>query len=223
MRSIPSQLTLDLAHRPALGAEDFFLSNNNALSVALIDSWPRWPQYGCVLTGPEASGKTHLVNVWRLRSGAELIAAGDLDLARLGTLDVARPLAIEDIDRGGGDEETLFHLLNRVREAGGQVLLTTRVEPGLLPIGLRDLRSRLLALPTVAIEPPDDDLLRAVLVKQFADRQIGVDPALVDYLLKRMERSMKALASIVDALDRGTLGTGRRITRPLARQILDEG
>jgi chromosomal replication initiation ATPase DnaA len=215
------QLTLALAHRPALGAEDFFLSRSNELAVALIDSWPDWPQHGQLLLGPAASGKTHLVNVWRLRSGAAMIPAQALAADHLQQLDAQRPLAVEDIDRGI-DEELLFHLLNRMREGGGHLLLTARTGPAGMAIALKDLRSRLLALPQVGIEAPDDDLLRAVIIKQFADRQIEVDPPLIDYLMKRIERSLETVVRVVETLDRATLGTGRRITRQLARDVLGQ-
>lgn len=214
------QLTLDLAHRPALGVEDFFLSNSNQMAVALIDSWPDWRQYAQLLVGPAASGKSHLVNVWRLRSGAEMIPANALASSHLQQLAARQPLAVEDIDRAGVDEEALFHLLNRIREGGGQLLLTARTSPAAMAIGLRDLRSRLVALPQVGIDAPDDDLLRAVMIKQFADRQIEVDPPLVDYLMKRIERSLETVVSLVERLDRATLGTGRRITRQLARDVI---
>lgn len=214
------QLTLDLAHRPALEAEDFFLSGSNALAVGLIDSWPNWPQYGQLLVGPAACGKSHLVNVWRLRSGAGVIPATALDASYLQGFDADVPIAVEDIDRQGIDEEILFHLLNRIRDANGRLLLTARSAPGGFSIHLKDLRSRLSALPLVDIDAPDDDLLRAVMVKQFGDRLMEVDPPLIDYLLKRIERSMQAVREVVEQLDRATLGTGRRITRQLAGQIL---
>ncbi len=218
----PTQLPLDLAHRPAFGAEDFFLSSSNDLAVKLIDDWPAWGQYGQLLIGPAASGKSHLVNVWRLRSNARVFRARDLDADVLPDLAREEAICIEDIDRGPVSEEALFHLLNRVKEQGGHVLLTARASVNELDIELRDLRSRLLALPGICINSPDDQLLKAVMIKQFADRQIEVDPSLVEYLFKRMERSMKAVAEMVEKLDRGALGAGRAITRPLAREILME-
>lgn len=216
----PRQLPLDLAHRPAFGAEDFFLSESNDMAVRLIDDWPHWAQYGQLLIGPAASGKTHLVNVWRLRCDAHIVAATDLNENSLKKISADKAICIEDLDRRPFDEEALFHLLNLVNERGGHVLLSSRVGISLLDLKLRDLRSRLLALPSVSIDTPDEHLLKAVMIKQFSDRQITVEPALVEYLFKRMERSMQAVAEMVDVLDRGSLGAGRAITRPLARQIL---
>jgi len=214
------QLAFDLSHRPAFGAEDFYLSKSNELAVRLMDDWPNWGQYGQILAGPAASGKTHLINVWRLQAKATILLAKDLQRSTLQHIETNKVICIEDVDHGLLNGENLFHLLNRVKEQGGHVLLSTRVEVSQLPITLTDLRSRLLALPCVSINAPDDALLRAVMIKQFADRQIKVDPQLVEYLFKRMERSMQAVSELVGLLDRGALRKGRALTRPLAREIL---
>ena len=216
----PRQLALDLAHRPAFGAEDFFLSQSNEFAVKLIDDWPNWAQYAQLLIGPQASGKTHLVNVWLLRAHAHVIEAKDLHRTDLQTIALDQSVCIENLHHGLASEEVLFHLLNKINESGGQLLLTSRVGIGELSLQLNDLRSRLLALPSISIETPDENLLKAVMIKQFADRQIEIEPQLVEYLFKRMERSMQAVTHIVDDLDRSSLRTGRAITKVLAREIL---
>ena len=218
--SASRQLPLNLAHRPAFGAEDFFVSQSNEMAVRLIDEWPNWPEYGQLLIGPMACGKSHLVNVWRLRSNATCIDASELMRDRLEHLHFQHPVYVENIDGRLASEEALFHLINLTQEQGGQILLTSRLTMTELDIQLRDLRSRLLALPVVVIDPPDDDLLKAVMVKQFADRHLEVEPQLVEYLFKRIERSMRAVSEMVDALDRHSLGARRRISKSLAREII---
>ena len=214
------QLALDLAHRPAFGVEDFFLSQSNELAVKLIDDWPNWAQYAQLLIGPQASGKTHLVNVWLLHSQAHVIEAADLHKTDLQQIPLDKAICIENLHCGLASEDALFHLLNKVNESGGQLLLTSRVGIGELAFQLKDLRSRLQALPSISINTPDENLLKAVMIKQFSDRQIEIEPQLVEYLFKRMERSLQAVTKIVDELDRGSLGTGRAITKVLAREIL---
>ncbi len=216
----PRQLPLDLACRPAFGEEDFFLSKSNETAVKMIDEWPDWGQYGRVLVGPPASGKSHLANVWKLRSNALIVRAAQLDLQYLEKIPPDRNVCIEDLHQGLAGEEALFHLLNRARERRGAVLLTSRIVISKLNIALKDLRSRLLALPAISIEAPDDQLLMAVMVKQFADRQMEVEPRLISYLFKRSERSMQAVTQMVEDLDRMSLGEQRRITTRLAREYL---
>ncbi len=216
----PSQLVLDLPHRQALGAEDFYVSQSNVTAVELIDAWPDWPHSAAIVVGPHGSGKSHLANVWRLRSGAQVLKSADVIEANIPAPDAGNAVVVEDIDRGLGDERALFHILNLAREARFSVLVTARRRPGELQIGLPDLRSRLRALPVVAIAMPDQSLLKAVLVKLFGDRQLAVEPHVVNYLVARMERSMEAANRLVGAVDGLALARKRSITRTLAAEAL---
>jgi chromosomal replication initiation ATPase DnaA len=223
-----SQLTLELPHIPALGGEDFLISASNETAAKLISSWPDWTNPICIITGPEGSGKTHLVNVWRARSGAEAFLATEIGMAVSAALAGPAPIAIEDIDAGGFDEHAAFHLLNLARERRFDILITARTAPGTWDISLPDLRSRLRSAALVSIAEPDDSLLRAVLVKLFADRQVAVSPEVIDYIMLRIERSMAAAALIVDKLDKAALAERKAVTRPLAAKVLgpsrsDEG
>ncbi len=220
MTAAPRQLVLDLSHRQALGAEDFLVSGSNEAAIELIDRWPDWPHPACVVVGPKGAGKSHLANVWRLRSSAGIAAAAALTDASVAHLHDGGALAVEDLDRGIADEQALFHLLNRARESRLSVLLTSRQAPGDLEVRIPDLRSRLRALPVVALEAPDEALLKAVLVKLFCDRQLTVEPAVIEYLSLRMERSMAAASRVVAAIDRLALAKHRKVTRPLAAEAL---
>jgi chromosomal replication initiation ATPase DnaA len=215
------QLTLDQAHSPALAAEDFLVSRSNQAACDIIDRWPDWPSRSVLVVAPTGAGKTHLANVWRLRSGAVGLAASRLSEADVSR--VAGALLVEDLHAGIGNERVLFHLLNLVREHKLSMLLTSRLAPGELEVSLPDLRSRLRALPVVAIEPPDEALLKGVLVKHFADRQLMVEPHVISYIALHMDRSMEAAASIVAEIDRRSLASHRKVTRALAAEILAPG
>lgn len=216
----PQQLAFELPHRAAMGLEDFLVSESNATAVALIDRWPEWPVGAAVLVGPKGSGKTHLANVWTLRSGAATFDAANISRDVVPAIAANAAIVVEDVQRLG-DEAALFHLLNLVREERLQVLLTTDTPPGDLQIGLPDLHSRLKALPLASIAMPDDAVLRAVLVKLFADRQVNVEPHIIDYVLVRMERSMWAAERFVAEADRQALMLQRRVTRAIAASALD--
>lgn len=220
MTSTPRQLVLDLPLRSALGMEDFFVSQSNRAAVELIDRWPDWPHWAALVIGPQGAGKSHLGHVWQTASGATAVAAAQLCEGAIDVLERDRALLVEDIDRGIADDRILFHLLNLAREHGHTILMTSRLAPGELTIALPDLRSRLRAVPLITISPPDETLLKAVLVKLFTDRQLSVEPHVVNFIALHLERSLAAVNAIVERLDREALATRRRVTRALAAEVM---
>jgi chromosomal replication initiation ATPase DnaA len=215
------QMLLDLGHRAALGREDFLVAPSNGDAVAWIDLWPNWPAPALVIYGPEACGKTHLAEVWRARSGARRLTPPDIAGREAPTITGgALTLVIEHADRCT-DERALLHLFNYVAGQGGTLLLTATTPPAQWRTVLADLRSRLTALPAVAVGAPDDALIQAVMVKQFADRQIRVSPEVIAYLVPRLERSLATVRAVVAALDTAALAERRAVTVPLARQVLE--
>jgi chromosomal replication initiation ATPase DnaA len=214
------QLPLDLPQRTAFGREDFLVTPSNTAAVALIDDWPNWPSHTQALVGPAGSGKSHLVAVWRERTGASAIAADRLAQADLDALVGAGHVAIEDAPGEALAERALFHLLNLARDHSRSVLLTGREAPAAWPVALPDLATRLRAVPSVAIALPDDALLRGVLVKHFADRQLAVEEAVISYLAMRMPRSLDAARAVVAEIDRQALEGRHEVTRAFAARVL---
>ena len=211
----PGQLALTLEHAERFGREDFLGGPSNATALALVERWPDWPNRIVLLVGPEGAGKSHLATIWAVAAGARVVAAADLSEPDLPTL-ATGALVVEDLAAEAFDERILFHLLNLTRQHSAYVLLTARTPPAGWRVAIKDLASRLRALPVVALAPPDDGLLRAVIVKLFADRQINVDDSLVNYLATRIERSFAAARAAVVALDREALRLQRPVTRALA-------
>jgi len=214
------QLILNLPVRPALGRDDFFVSDGNAGAVAGIEAWQDWPHGKMVLVGPEASGKTHLAHVWAGMSGATVIAAGDLpvmDPDGMGAM-----VAVEDADRvtGTAAETALFHLHNAVTGRGGRLLLTARSDPARWPVALPDLKSRVQQAGVLKLQPPDDALLSAVMVKMAADRQLLLAPGLVSYAVLRMERSFAAARALIEAIDARALRDKTRPTKTMIAALL---
>ncbi len=215
-----SQLPLPFVHEPKLGAEDFMPSASNAAALAAVGGWPAWADPVLLLIGPEGSGKSHLARIWASRVGATLLDRDDFerdlrDLARA-------PAILEDADRARLPEAKLFHLLNLVREAGSWLMITARILPDAWGLQTPDLLSRLRLASTAELGFPDEALMRAVLVKLFADRQLNVEANLIDYLALHLERSLAAVQRTVEALDRAGLGKGRRISRALAAGLFAE-
>jgi chromosomal replication initiation ATPase DnaA len=199
--------------------DDFLAGPSNATALALIERWPDWPNRVMVLIGPEGAGKSHLAAMWAEASGARVLAANllteDLVPAALAT----GALVLEDLEGDGLDERALFHLLNLAREEGADLLITARTHPAGFGVGIRDLASRLRALPSVALAPPDDELLRLVMVKLAADRQIALDQTVVSYVANRIERSFAAARAAVLTLDEESMRRHRPVTRALAAEL----
>ncbi|MEM8730858.1 MAG: chromosomal replication initiator DnaA [Pseudomonadota bacterium] len=225
MSDLPRQLSFDLAARPALGRDDFYLSPANALAVDLIDRTETLPDRKLAITGPGGSGKTHLAHVWAGEYGARLCKASSLSDATVPELS-AGPVAVEDIPEIAGDEErerSLFHLHNLLAQSGHALLLTGRPAPAFWDIALPDLKSRVAAAAHAELHAPDDTLLAAVLVKLFSDRQLTPRPDVIPYVLRHMERSFSAAAEIVEQIDTAALAARREVTRVLAADVLGSG
>jgi chromosomal replication initiation ATPase DnaA len=220
--SEPTQLALALDHAESLAREDFLAGPSNAAALALVERWPDWPSRTVLLRGPEGSGKSHLAAIWAREAGARTVAPHALDGADVPIALATGALVLENLAEGRFDEAALFHLLNLAREERAFLLITARTAPATWRIATPDLASRLRALPVVALTAPDDALLRAVIVKLFADRQLAVDESLVTYLANRIERSFVAAKAAVEALDREALRLKRPVTRALAGELFRE-
>jgi chromosomal replication initiation ATPase DnaA len=216
---IPRQLVLDLDHSVSFAREDFLSGPSNVAALTLIERWPDWPGRIVALTGPEGSGKSHLAAIWADESGARALSAKFLSTADVpGTL-ATGALVVEDLEAEDLDEHALFHLINLAHEEGAYVLLTSRSAVASLQVTIRDLASRLRALPAVMVAPPDDVLLRSLLVKLAADRQLAFDESVINYLVNRIDRSFAAARNAIQTLDDEAMRQHRPVTRALAVEL----
>ena len=218
----PRQLALALDHAESFAREDFLVGPSNEAALALIERWPDWPDRMMLLVGPQGSGKSHLAAIWAAQAGARSIAARSIDTANLPAAFATGALVVEDLAERSFDERALFHLINLAREERAFVLMTARSAPAAWHIAVPDLASRLRVLPVIELSAPDDALLRAIIVKLFADRQLAVDETLVAYLAARIERSFAGAQKAVEALDREALRLQRPVTRALAGELFRE-
>jgi chromosomal replication initiation ATPase DnaA len=217
------QLAFDLPSAQAMTRDHFFVAPSNALALQTVEDWQNWPGRKLLLLGPDGAGKTHLAQIWVVLADAVVLPAEALADADIGGFS-GRAVVVEDVDRistaGTVAEAQLFHLHN-LATATGALMLTACTPPRDWELSLPDLISRLQATPIARLDPPEDALLSAVLVKLFADRQVAIPANLIPYLVSRMPRSVGAARSLVAALDSRALAAGRPITRALAGEVLD--
>lgn len=217
MTQPPRQVPFRLPVEPAMNREALAVSDANRQAVSLIEQWPDWPSPYAILAGPTGSGKTHLATIWGAAARASVHPANDIP-SRLP--DGNGAIIVEDLKPSSFDEVALFHLMNHVRQSGGTMLMTSQSWPNGWGVQTPDLLSRLRSATTVEIGEPDDELLKAVMLKLFADRQIAVESGVIDYLAARIERSVRTAIALVDALDMAALSKKSAITKPLAAQVL---
>jgi len=213
------QLAFSLGHDESFARDDFIAGAANAAVLTLIDRWPDWPDRVIALVGPEGCGKSHIASIWAEDSGARTLSAPLLDkvdpVAALST----GALVLDGLSPETLEERALFHLLNLAREAKASVLITARSGPAGWPLKIRDLTSRLRAVPVVTLDSPDEKLLRTVIVKLAADRQLVFDGALVSFLVTRIERSFAGARDAVSRLDHEAMRQKRPVTRALAAEL----
>jgi chromosomal replication initiation ATPase DnaA len=220
VRVQPRQLAFALPHAESLTRDNFLEGPANEAGLALIERWPDWPNRVMLLVGPEGCGKSHLAAIWAEQAGARSISAHALTPNAVPGALATGALVVDDLKPGDFDERAMFHLMNLAREDEASILMTARIAPSAFEVELRDLRSRLRAVPTVPLLPPDDLLFRGLIVKFCADRQMSIDETVVSYLTSRIERSYAAARQAVDLLDTEALRLGRPVTRALAAELL---
>jgi len=215
----PRQLLLALDHSVSFAREDFLRGPSNAEALNLVERWPDWPDRIVALIGPQGSGKSHLAAIWAEATGARVLSAKLLPHSDLPAAFATGALVLEDLEFEGLDERALFHLLNFAREQAANVLITSRSPLTTFPVVIRDLASRMRAVPSGALAAPDDALLRALIVKLAVDRQMAVDESLVSYVANRIERSFAAAHHAVQRLDEEAMRQHRPVTRALAVEL----
>ena len=218
------QLTFDLGEEVSFNRDDFIASSSNKDALAWIDSWPNWPVNvsGLNVFGAPSSGKSHLANIWKTKSNALAINDPSLDVINVRELLVDHKNVLIDNFDNSWKEEPVLHLYNLIQELGGSFIIISEQPVSQMDIKLRDLASRVSTMSTVELKLPDDKIIKGVMRKLFKDRQIDVSNDVVNYLCRRMERSFKEVARLVDRLDKISLSEKNAISLSLARRILQE-
>ncbi|WP_019514882.1 HdaA/DnaA family protein [Sphingomonas sp. Mn802worker] len=191
------QFPLPLAWPDEAGDVEFLVTESNRHAVQVLQQWHDWPVRTALLMGPTASGRSLLSQVFAAQSGGRVI---------------------DDADRH--DERALFHAWNDAQATGTPLLLVVRAGTPAWLVTLPDLRTRLAACPVAEIGAPDEALVRALLERGFARRRLDARDDLVDWLVPRLPRRHQAVAQMLDGLEQAARSERRRVTIPLARDLL---
>lgn len=224
-----TQIAFKFSPHPYLGREDFMVSSCNFVAVETIDNWPDWPFFAICLYGPSGCGKTHLSQIFSDNISVATNFPYKIPNIKAQNINLDTPhqlfskhkcLIVEDLSENI-NQEAMFHLYNLYRNEGGYILFTANEAPARMNITLPDLRSRLNIIPAIEISEPDDEMLSALILKLFADRQLIISPEIVGYMLKNMQRSFSFCNHLVAEIDNISLARKRAISINIVKEAIN--
>ena len=219
----PQQFTMDLMPPPSFARDDFVLSGCNAMAADWIDRWPDWPGriQGLVLYGPPSCGKSHLAAIWQSKSKAKSYDRID-DQTIFGLDDNPHMIWDQPLPSSDWPEDLIFHLLNRLTEIEGSLLILSHQPMAAIDWQIADVASRLNGLSGAEITDPDDDMLMALLFKHADDLGMALDDDVARYIITRMDRRFDAAQQMMVQLNQTALSVKKNVTIPLVRDVLEE-
>ena len=213
------QLLLNLRTFPSMGREDYIVSSINKDAVIWLDIWPNWPSLGFIVCGPSGSGKSHLASALQTLSHGFSIEAKNLEESKLDFITENKCLIIEDIHKFKS-EKLLLHIYNLMAERKNNLMFTSNLPISKINFKLLDLKSRILSMPQINIGLPDDELLKNLFIKQFSDYGVIVELEVINYLIKRVDRSFESIINVVNSINALSLEKSKKITIPFIKKVL---
>ena len=199
--------------------QDFYVSKSNEFSFLLLNSWPKWEKKIVNLTGDKYSGKTHLSNIFKKKSNALYLYSKNIDDKILKKIKLSNNVIIEDLDESF-DEKLLYSLFNLVEQDNKYLLISSKKPIDTMKFTLPDLLSRLKNCIIAKIEQPDDELIYAIILKSFSDRQIKLDNKIIDYIIKRIARSYSKMHEFIYKIDEISLKKKKSIDQKIIKEVL---
>ena len=201
--------------------QDFFISNSNKNIFKLFDTWPKWEKNFLNIIGEKFSGKTHLINIFLEKFGGIKIESKKLDNEYLKKIKVYQNIVLEDLEEII-DENLLFTFLNIIDQDNKYLITTSKKPITNLSFKLEDLKSRSSNFLLINIEKPDDELIFALILKNLSDRQISIEKKLIDYVIKRIDRSYSKIFDFIYKIDELSLKKQKSIDHKIIKEALGE-
>ena len=200
---------------------DFILSKSNKHIYNFLDSWPKWEKNFINIIGQRSSGKTHLINIFIEKYKGKRIDAQSLNEVDLKKIEIHENIILEDLT-SNINENLLYSLLNNI-ELNNKYIIITSLNPIVhIDFKLTDLKSRLKSFLLFNIEHPDDELIFGIILKNLSDRQISLDKKLIDYIVKRIERSYSKIHNFIYKIDQLSLKKKKSIDFKIIKEVLGE-
>ena len=216
-----NQLILKFDQEQNFRDQDFYVSKSNEFSFKLLDSWPNWEKNFVNLIGENFSGKTHLINIFLKKFKGIKINASKIDNEFLKNIKIYENIVIENLNNE--IDETLFFTLLNIIDQDNKYLIVTTTKPIVnMLFELDDLNSRSKNFILSEIEKPEDDLMFALILKNLSDRQISIDKKLIDFIIKRINRSYSKISDFIYKIDEISLKRKKPIDFKVIKEILGE-
>jgi len=216
-----NQLILNFDYEQNFKDQDFYVSNSNEFSFKLLNSWPKWEKNFLNLTGQKFSGKTHLVNIFLEKFKGIKLESSELSNNSLNQIKIYENIIIENFN-DDIDENLFFTLLNIIEQDNKYLILTSTRPIVEHTFKLDDLNSRSKNFLLSNIEKPEDDLMFALILKNLSDRQISIDKKLIDFIIKRIDRSYGKIFDFIYKIDEISLKRKKPIDFKIIKEALGE-
>ena len=201
--------------------QDFYVSNSNEYSFTLLNNWPKWEKNFLNIIGENYSGKTHLINIFIKKYKAFKINSRYLrneDFLKIKTFE---NIVLEDLDKNV-NEELLYSLLNNIDQDNKYIIITSDIPITNIEFSLADLRSRTKNFFLQTIKKPDDSLIYALILKNLSDRQVSINKKLIDFIIKRIDRSYSKIFEFIYKVDELSLKKKKPIDIKIIKEVLGE-
>ena len=216
-----NQLIIKFDYDQNFKDQDFYVSKSNEYSFKLLNSWPKWEKNFLNLIGEKFSGKTHLINIFLKKFKGIKIEASNINNHILKEIKIYENIVVENFN-DKIDENLLFTLLNIIDQDNKYIILTSKNPIVDYSFKLNDLNSRSKNFLLCNIEKPGDDLMFALILKNLSDRQISIDKKLVDFIIKRIDRSYGKIFDFIYKIDKISLKRKKPIDFKIIKEALGE-
>ena len=201
--------------------DDYYVSRSNQHLYDLLNSWPKWEKNFLNISGEKFSGKTHLTNIFIKKFGGKKIEAKLLNNENLKEIKIHQNIVLENLDKIT-DEKLIYSLFNIIEQDNKYLLLTSSIPIVKIDFKLKDLKSRAKNFLLQDIEKPDDELMFALILKNLSDRQISLDKKLINYIIKRIDRSYGKIFDFIYKIDEVSLKKKKSIDFKIIKEVLGE-
>ncbi len=214
-----NQLLLNFKHKQNFNYNDFYVSKSNFFAFQLIDNWPKWEKNILNIYGEKFSGKTHLSNIFLSKNKGIKVDENNINNEIFKKLKLYENIIIDNYSNIT-DENLMYSIFNLVDQDNKYLIINSTKPINEIAFKLDDLKSRSKNCLFAKIDQPDDDLMFAIILKSFSDRQIQVDKKLIDFIIKRIDRSYGKIADFIYKVDELSLKKKKAIDLKIIKEIL---